>query len=204
MLAISLAGFSNLCATVTKDCTSKSECRGVLTDTLPVMKLSEDSLKPHLPFQGETAVSPHDSGSLRLTVGLQSTFAKVIDTGSLTETLLPPPTGSVPCPARGDIIIWMCGHSFVKWAAKQAMMRKHEKQVGLDGLKIRVEWHGCGNEMERVDPDEFELLVGVTSSPAPLARALACRRRHGLTARQSEARFLPSAQLEKSRTTWGT
>ncbi|KAJ1125354.1 hypothetical protein NDU88_003786 [Pleurodeles waltl] len=38
--------------------------------------------------------------------------------------------------------VWIVGHTFVRWAEKQAASRHFGRQLGLDGSRIRVSWVG--------------------------------------------------------------
>ncbi|KAJ1218980.1 hypothetical protein NDU88_006551 [Pleurodeles waltl] len=38
--------------------------------------------------------------------------------------------------------VWIVGHSFVRWAEKQAASRHFGKQLGLDGARIKLSWVG--------------------------------------------------------------
>ncbi|XP_069060289.1 divergent protein kinase domain 2B isoform X2 [Pleurodeles waltl] len=42
----------------------------------------------------------------------------------------------------GSCSVWIVGHSFVRWAEKQAASRHFGTQLGLDGARIRVIWVG--------------------------------------------------------------
>ncbi|XP_078501085.1 E3 ubiquitin-protein ligase RNF31 isoform X3 [Lissotriton helveticus] len=52
--------------------------------------------------------------------------------------------GSVPVPAAEDKSIWIVGHSFIKWAARQAAQRGHGENLGFDRPRFLVKW--CGKE----------------------------------------------------------
>ncbi|KAJ1116218.1 hypothetical protein NDU88_004436 [Pleurodeles waltl] len=38
--------------------------------------------------------------------------------------------------------VWIVGHSFVRWAEKQASSRHFGRQLGLDGARIKLSWVG--------------------------------------------------------------
>ncbi|KAJ1189037.1 hypothetical protein NDU88_005789 [Pleurodeles waltl] len=38
--------------------------------------------------------------------------------------------------------VWIVGHSFVRWAEKQASLRHFGRQLGLDGSRIKISWVG--------------------------------------------------------------
>ncbi|KAJ1165866.1 hypothetical protein NDU88_006283 [Pleurodeles waltl] len=40
--------------------------------------------------------------------------------------------------------VWIVGHSFVRWAEKQATSRHFGKQLGLDGTRIQISWVEVG------------------------------------------------------------
>ncbi|KAJ1107404.1 hypothetical protein NDU88_004794 [Pleurodeles waltl] len=48
----------------------------------------------------------------------------------------------------GGCTVWIVGHSFVRWAEKQAASRHFGKQLGLDGAKIRISWVGLLKAMK--------------------------------------------------------
>ncbi|KAJ1178852.1 hypothetical protein NDU88_004094 [Pleurodeles waltl] len=62
--------------------------------------------------------------------------------------------GRVPVRASGNLprgcvggpdkvcVVWIVGHSFVRWAEKQAASCHFGRQLGLDGSRIRVSWVG--------------------------------------------------------------
>ncbi|KAJ1157742.1 hypothetical protein NDU88_010442 [Pleurodeles waltl] len=50
----------------------------------------------------------------------------------------------------GGCTVWIVGHSFVRWAEKQAASRHFGKQLGLDGARIRISWVGKSGMRGRV------------------------------------------------------
>ncbi|KAJ1182005.1 hypothetical protein NDU88_007203 [Pleurodeles waltl] len=52
--------------------------------------------------------------------------------------------GSVPGPEVQFISIWVVGHSFVKWASRQARSTPLRDNLGLDRGRYRVRWDGQG------------------------------------------------------------
>ncbi|KAJ1155006.1 hypothetical protein NDU88_007743 [Pleurodeles waltl] len=53
----------------------------------------------------------------------------------------------------GSCSVWIVGHSFVRWAEKQAASRHFGTQLDLDGARIRVIW--VGKSGMRWDPTTF-------------------------------------------------
>ncbi|KAJ1134845.1 hypothetical protein NDU88_001291 [Pleurodeles waltl] len=53
----------------------------------------------------------------------------------------------------GGCSVWIVGHSFVRWAEKQASSRHFRNQLGLDGAKIRISWVDKLLRFVRFSPD---------------------------------------------------
>ncbi|KAJ1113005.1 hypothetical protein NDU88_001265 [Pleurodeles waltl] len=54
------------------------------------------------------------------------------------------PRRRVGCVGGPDKVcaVWIVGHSFVRWAEKQAASQHFGRQLGLDGTRIKISWVG--------------------------------------------------------------
>ncbi|KAJ1088924.1 hypothetical protein NDU88_002078 [Pleurodeles waltl] len=59
--------------------------------------------------------------------------------------------GCVVGPHSEGSSVWIVGHSFMCWAAKQEGLRPFERQLGFDGSRVKVSWFGK-SEMSVIIP----------------------------------------------------
>ncbi|XP_068107665.1 uncharacterized protein [Hyperolius riggenbachi] len=45
-------------------------------------------------------------------------------------------------PGRQRVTVWLCGHSFVYWAGRRALIRPYGEHLDLSGFSIQVMWKG--------------------------------------------------------------
>ena len=42
------------------------------------------------------------------------------------------------------MMVWIVGHSFVKWAERHASQKKYGKDLGMGNNGVMISWHGNG------------------------------------------------------------
>ncbi|KAJ1175221.1 hypothetical protein NDU88_000512 [Pleurodeles waltl] len=81
------------------------------------------------------------NGKLEVSGGNVDGSVKKVESGDGSNKT----TGSVAgCVGGPDKVcsVWIVGHSFVRWAEKQASSRHFGRQLGLDGARIKISWVG--------------------------------------------------------------